>query len=94
MQKRKGFTLIEMVIVMFIISLLLLLIVPNLAQQKQKAEEKSKEAFIEVVQNQVDLEDDPQKIINVADLKESLTATQKEKFDKYHLKIKNGIVEK
>lgn len=35
--KRAAFTLIEMVIVLFIISLLLLIIIPNINQQKQAA---------------------------------------------------------
>lgn len=42
---RKGFTLIEMVIVLFIISLLLLIMIPNLVQQKDHADKKSEEAF-------------------------------------------------
>lgn len=32
--KRKGFTLIEMTVVLFIISLLILIIIPNLGAQK------------------------------------------------------------
>ena len=42
---RKGFTLIEMVIVLFIISLLLLIMIPNLVQQKDHADKQSTEAF-------------------------------------------------
>lgn len=42
---RKGFTLIEMVIVLFIISLLLLLMIPNLVKQKDGAQKKSDEAL-------------------------------------------------
>ncbi|WP_338232537.1 prepilin-type N-terminal cleavage/methylation domain-containing protein [Companilactobacillus muriivasis] len=42
---RKGFTLIEMVIVLFIISLLLLIMIPNLVQQKNHADKQSTEAF-------------------------------------------------
>lgn len=42
---RKAFTLIEMVIVLFIISLLLLIMIPNLVQQKDHANSKSEEAF-------------------------------------------------
>lgn len=42
---RKAFTLIEMVIVLFIISLLLLIMIPNLANQKEHANTRSEEAF-------------------------------------------------
>jgi len=42
---RKGFTLIEMVIVLFIISLLLLIMIPNLVEQKNRASLQSDEAF-------------------------------------------------
>lgn len=42
---RKGFTLIEMVIVLFIISLLLLIMIPNLAAQRDNATKKSEQAF-------------------------------------------------
>ncbi len=42
---RKGFTLIEMVIVLFIISLLLLIMIPNLVTQRDHASKQSEEAF-------------------------------------------------
>jgi len=42
---RKGFTLIEMVIVLFIISLLLLIMIPNLVEQKNHASLQSDKAF-------------------------------------------------
>lgn len=42
---RKGFTLIEMVIVLFIISLLLLIMIPNLVTQRDHASKRSEEAF-------------------------------------------------
>lgn len=40
-RKHAAFTLIEMVIVLFIISLLLLIIIPNINQQKQAAQSKT-----------------------------------------------------
>ncbi|WP_334351682.1 competence type IV pilus major pilin ComGC [Companilactobacillus sp. HBUAS56257] len=55
MKKRKGFTLIEMVIVLFIISLLLLLMIPNLAAQRQNANEKSEQALVTTVTNQAEM---------------------------------------
>ena len=36
-KKKAGFTLLEMSIVLFIISLLILIILPNLAQQRKNA---------------------------------------------------------
>ncbi|WP_291468993.1 competence type IV pilus major pilin ComGC [Companilactobacillus sp.] len=63
-EKKPGFTLIEMVIVMFIISLLLVFIVPNLAAQKSHAEEKSNAAFIQSVQAQYDMQSDDEKKTN------------------------------
>ncbi|RRG07705.1 MAG: prepilin-type N-terminal cleavage/methylation domain-containing protein [Lactobacillus sp.] len=54
-QKRKGFTLIEMSIVLFIISLLVLIILPNLASQRKHANSVHKSAMVSVVQTQIDL---------------------------------------
>ena len=55
MKKRRGFTLIEMVIVLFIISLLLLLMIPNLAAQRENANQKSEEALVTTVTNQAEM---------------------------------------
>jgi len=52
---RKAFTLIEMVIVLFIISLLLLIMIPNLADQKTKADQRSDEAFRTTIKAQKEL---------------------------------------
>ncbi|KRK80313.1 competence type IV pilus major pilin ComGC [Companilactobacillus nodensis] len=54
---KKAFTLIEMVIVLFIISLLLLVMIPNLGAQKNNASTKSEEAFKTTLQTQVDMYD-------------------------------------
>lgn len=54
---KKGFTLIEMVIVLFIISLLLLIMIPNLAKQKQDASKKGEDAFRVTMQTQIDMYD-------------------------------------
>lgn len=50
---KKGFTLLEMLMVMFIISVLLLLIIPNITQHKDSVEETSCDAYVETVQAQV-----------------------------------------
>lgn len=50
-----GFTLLEMLTVIFIISLLILLIFPNIADVQEEAEGKTDEAFQATLQTQVDL---------------------------------------
>lgn len=51
----KGFTLIEMVLVLFVISILMLLIIPNVVTQKQKVDTQGTKALVTVVQTQVEL---------------------------------------
>ncbi|WP_105178943.1 competence type IV pilus major pilin ComGC [Streptococcus suis] len=53
--KVKGFTLVEMLVVLGIISLLLLLFVPNLSQQKDAIQEKGNAAVVKVVESQMEL---------------------------------------
>lgn len=48
-----GFTLIEMLIVILIISILLLIAVPNMAKNSNVVKEKSCEATIQLLQSQV-----------------------------------------
>lgn len=52
---KKAFTLIEMVVVLFIISLLLLVMIPNLGAQKSNADAKSEDAFKATLQTEVDM---------------------------------------
>ncbi|BBN99127.1 competence type IV pilus major pilin ComGC [Sporolactobacillus terrae] len=49
----KAFTLIEMMIVLFIISILLLIAVPNMTKSNDVVQEKSTEATVQLVQGQV-----------------------------------------
>ena len=51
----KGFTLIEMVLVLFVISILMLLIIPNVVNQKEKVDAQGTKALVTVVQTQVEL---------------------------------------
>ncbi|AWL25163.1 prepilin-type N-terminal cleavage/methylation domain-containing protein [Streptococcus suis] len=53
--KVKGFTLVEMLVVLGIISLLLLLFVPNLSQQKDAIQKKGDAAVVKVVESQMEL---------------------------------------
>lgn len=52
---QKGFTLIEMVVVIAIIVILMVLIVPNMLDQKEKAENKTSDAFKTTLQTQVEM---------------------------------------
>ncbi|MBF0715304.1 competence type IV pilus major pilin ComGC [Gemelliphila palaticanis] len=53
LKSNKGFTLIEMLIVIFIIAILLILIVPNITNNLDTAKDKSSEAYVKTVQSQV-----------------------------------------
>ena len=79
-QKRtNAFTLIEMVIVLFIIGLLMLLILPNLNNQKKKAENKTNNALVTTIQTQVDMyEDEIEKPITLEKLKNAGAINQKQ----------------
>ena len=48
-----GFTLLEMLMVMFIISVLILLTIPNITKHKKSVDEKSCESYADMVQTQV-----------------------------------------
>jgi competence protein ComGC len=50
----KGFTLIEMLVVLMIVSVLMILIIPNLGNKSQDVQSKGCEALVSVVQTQVD----------------------------------------
>ncbi len=50
--KKKGFTLIELLVCLFIIGLMMLLIIPNIAKQRESAQEKSDAAIVRVVKAQ------------------------------------------
>ena len=79
-QKRtNAFTLIEMVIVLFIFGLLMLLILPNLNNQKKKAENKTNNALVTTIQTQVDMyEDEIEKPITLEKLKNAGAINQKQ----------------
>ncbi len=53
MRNQKGFTLIEMLIVLAVISILLILIVPNLAEKSSSIQSKGCDALLQMVENQV-----------------------------------------
>ncbi|WP_027963429.1 competence type IV pilus major pilin ComGC [Halalkalibacillus halophilus] len=51
----RGFTLIEMLIVLLIISVLLLITIPNVIKHNSVVDEKGCDAYIELVQSQVQM---------------------------------------
>ncbi|WP_188206150.1 competence type IV pilus major pilin ComGC [Alkalibacillus aidingensis] len=51
----KGFTLVEMLVVLLIISVLLILTIPNVVKHNTFVDEKGCEAYMELVQSQVQL---------------------------------------
>lgn len=51
----EGFTLLEMLMVLLIISILMLLFIPNLSKQKDKVTEAGNEAVVKIVENQAEL---------------------------------------
>ena len=52
-KNKNAFTLLEMLMVMFIISVLLLLTIPNITKHKQTVDEKGCESYADMVQTQV-----------------------------------------
>lgn len=54
LKNEKGFTLIEMLIVMLIITVLIALAIPNVAKQTSAVDDKGCKAFVQMVQGQVE----------------------------------------
>ncbi len=90
--RAKGFTLIEMVIVIAIIAMLILLIAPNLGAQKDRASDKADDAFRTTLQTQYELakEDHCSSFAEMAE-KDYLTKQQLEKANAGYL-LENGVV--
>ena len=53
MKNEKGFTLLEMLLVMVVISVLLLLIIQNVVNQRSSVQGKGCDAFVKSVESQV-----------------------------------------
>ena len=88
--KMKAFTLVEMAIVIFIISLLILIIMPNVAKQRSNAEKVNTQAL----QAELDTDEKGTEMENVAptDLEKAgyLTAKQVAAIEKHHLKVEKN----
>lgn len=54
LKKQDGFTLIEMLIVLFIISILILITIPNVTKHFSSIDQKGCDAFVKMVQGQVE----------------------------------------
>ncbi|MDK6232769.1 competence type IV pilus major pilin ComGC [Aerococcus sanguinicola] len=52
---RRGFTLLEMIIVLFVIAVLLLLVIPNIAQQRDNIRSQGDEALLTTYETQASL---------------------------------------
>lgn len=76
----KGFTLIEMVIVLFIISLLLLIMIPNLVAQKNNAKNKTDDALRTTIVTQAQMYSENENIdpVNLGMLKDASYITDKQ----------------
>ena len=72
----KGFTLIELLLCLFIITIIMVLIIPNLKDQKQFIENKGCDAYVKMVDTQIE----------AYELKENKDATLKELVAKGYLK--------
>ena len=54
MKNEKGFTLVEMLVVLFIISILILVTIPNVSKHFATIDEKGCDAYVAMVQGQVE----------------------------------------
>lgn len=90
-KNKSAFTLIEMAVVLFIISLLILLIVPNLSKQRTHADKVNTEALQTELNSQAQLYADDKNVaietVNVKMLENDkyLTEKQAEKMQSKHL---------
>lgn len=93
-KRRSAFTLIEMSIVLFIISLLILIVLPNLAQQRKHANKVHGNAMVTVVQSQIDAYENETGDDNVSfatlESNDYLTKAQVQRAQRDHIAIVNG----
>ncbi|MGT2934622.1 competence type IV pilus major pilin ComGC [Streptococcus castoreus] len=88
----KGFTLLEMLLVILVISVLMLLFVPNLSKQKDRVTETSNAAVVKLVENQAELYELSQgEKPSLSQLKNdgSITDKQEKAYQEYYAKHKN-----
>lgn len=95
-KNQKGFTLVEMLIVLMIITVLILLIIPNLANRSADVHDKGCDALVGLVQSQVsayqlDKGSLPSSLDNLVD-EEYIEAEQTACQNGTDLSYSNGIV--
>ena len=83
-KKHSGFTLLEMLVVLLIISVLILLFVPNLSKHKEGIDKKGQEAIVKVVETQMDLYEMEKNKKPTVDKLLSENYITKEQYDKYN----------
>lgn len=90
-KKVPAFTLLEMAVVLFIISLLVLIILPNVATQRKNASKINRNALQTELNTQAQLYMNDYNVnsVTVADLEQAkyLTASQVEAIKREHLEI-------
>ncbi|WP_371858875.1 competence type IV pilus major pilin ComGC [Furfurilactobacillus siliginis] len=95
---RQGFTLIEMAVVLFVISLLILIILPNISDSRRSASKTHNAAFTQVIQTQVDLyqNDNGDQSVTFAELGSGKYLTDKQiaKAKAEGIEIHDNVVEK
>ncbi len=93
-KNQKGFTLIEMMIVLLVISVLLVITVPNVTKNNSSINEKGCDAFVKMVQGQVQAYelDDNELPVSVAALKDGGYITQEKCPSNKEITIVDGIV--
>ena len=91
-KKNAGFTLIEMLIVLMIITVLLILFVPNLAKQADSIDAKGNEALTKVIETQCEMYylDHNKRPTNYNDLENGgyISEEQMEKAKKLNIEVK------
>ncbi|ALX48072.1 competence type IV pilus major pilin ComGC [Lentibacillus amyloliquefaciens] len=94
-KNQKGFTLIEMLIVLMIISVLIILIVPNLGDKSEEVYDKGCSALVTVVQAQTDayfIEENEYPSLDLLASNDYITEDQKTCPDGTELSIDSGEV--
>lgn len=90
-KKVAAFTLLEMAVVLFIISLLVLIILPNVAAQRKNASKINRNALQTELNTQAQLYMNDHNVdsVTIADLEQAkyLTASQVEAIKREHLEI-------
>lgn len=82
--KYAGFTLLEMLVVLLIISVLVLLFVPNLSKHKESVDKKGQQAIVKIVETQMDLYEMEKNQKATLDKLVTENYITKEQYDKYN----------